>query len=96
MRGKEPENPGEAGSDSAASLNSSKGSNTRLIGVFAAFWSLLALSWISYTIWSFSQGDRDYIRLVFGVLYLGLAIAYVIMWRRAKGRAANHAKGIQT
>lgn len=74
-------------------MKARKRTNSRLVGILTVMWCVLAITWLSYAVWTFSQGDRDYIRLVFGILYLGVAVGYVVMWRRAKSLPRDGAGG---
>jgi hypothetical protein len=75
---------GNAGTKPGAPMKARKRTNSRLVGILTVMWCVLAITWLSFTVWTFFQGDRDYIRLVFGILYLGVAVGYVVMWRGTK------------
>lgn len=80
----EPEAPGSGGDSSAPTRR--KTANPRILLVTMAFWILYALVWLTLTVRSFAEGDRDYVRLVLGLAALVLAVAYFVMWRQAKAR----------
>lgn len=75
---------GYPGSKSPAPLPPWKRNSPRTIGIFALLWSLIALAWLGLTLWELLQGDRDVVQQVIVVLYLGVAVAFIVMWRRAK------------
>jgi uncharacterized membrane protein YfcA len=81
--------PHSPGKDSADGMKRKKIASPRAMAIFAALWLVVALGWLIPSIWLFSQGDQDYIRLGFGLVYLALAVVYLVMWRRAKRPASD-------
>lgn len=77
------------GGDSSAPPERNTPTNPRLMAGLMVLWIVQALFWIVTTLQHFSEGDRDYFRLVLGVLSLGLAVTYLVMWRRSKARRRN-------